>query len=128
MVSKVTEGVKISVEQFYQPEYSNPVSSEFMFAYRITIENNNSFPVQLLKRHWWIADSNADKREVEGDGVIGVQPIIAPGEKYQYISGSNLKSEMGIMTGTYLMENLVSRKKFEVNIPAFQMEAPFKRN
>lgn len=86
MVSKVTEGVKISVEQFYQPEYSNPVQSEFMFAYRITIENNNAFPIQLLKRHWWIVDSNADRREVEGDGVIGVQPIIAPGEKYQYIS------------------------------------------
>jgi len=82
----------------------------------------------LLKRHWWIVDSNADRREVEGDGVIGVQPIIAPGEKYQYISGSNLKSEFGIMTGIYLMENMVSRKKFEVNIPSFQMEAPFKRN
>ena len=69
MVSKVTEGVKISVEQFYQPEYSNPVQSEFMFAYRVTIENNNPFPVQLLKRHWWIVDSNADRREVEGEGV-----------------------------------------------------------
>ncbi len=128
MVSKVTEGVKISVELFYQPEYSNPFQSEFMFAYRITIENNNLFPIQLLRRHWWIIDSNADKREVEGEGVIGVQPIIAPGEKYQYISGSNLKSEMGLMTGTYIMENLVSRQQFEVKIPAFQMEAPFKRN
>lgn len=126
MVSKVTEGVKISVEQFYQPEYSNPVSSEFMFAYRITIENNNSFPVQLLKRHWWIADSNADKREVEGDGVIGVQPIIAPGEKYQYISGSNLKSEMGIMTGTYLMENLVSRKNLKSTFLHFKWKHPLK--
>ena len=128
MVSKVTEGVKISVEQFYQPEYSNPVMGEYMFAYRVTIENNNSFAVQLLKRHWWIVDSNADNREVEGDGVIGVQPVITPGEKYQYISGSNLKSELGVMTGTYLMENLVSKQRFEVKIPAFQMEAPFKRN
>lgn len=128
MVSKLTDGVKISVEQFYQPEYSNPVQGEFMFAYRITIENNNAFPVQLLRRHWWIVDSNADKREVEGEGVIGVQPVIAPGEKYQYISGSNLKSEFGVMTGTYLMENLVSKQRFEVKIPAFQMEAPFKRN
>jgi ApaG protein len=128
MVSKVTEGVKISVEQFYQPEYSNPVLGEYMFAYRVTIENNNNFSVQLLRRHWWIVDSNADKREVEGDGVIGVQPVIMPGEKYQYISGSNLKSELGVMTGTYLMENLVSKQRFEVKIPAFQMEAPFKRN
>jgi len=57
-----------------------------------------------------------------------VQPVITPGEKYQYISGSNLKSELGVMTGTYLMENLVSKQRFEVKIPAFQMEAPFKRN
>ena len=128
MVSLVTEGVKISVEQFYQPDYSNPVQHEFMFAYRITIENNNSFPVQLLRRHWHIVDSNTDKREVEGEGVIGVQPVISPGDKYQYISGCNLKSELGAMYGTYLMENVYNRKHFEVRIPVFQMEVPFKRN
>lgn len=128
MVSLVTDGVKISVEQFYQPDYSNPMQHEYMFAYRITIENNNSFPVQLLRRHWYIADSNTDKREVEGEGVIGVQPVIASGEKYQYISGCNLKSELGKMYGTYLMENLYSKNQFEVRIPIFQMEAPFKRN
>ncbi len=128
MVSLVTDGVRISVEQFYQPDYSNPIQHEYMFAYRITIENNNPFPVQLLRRHWYIADSNADKREVEGEGVIGVQPVIASGEKYQYISGCNLKSELGKMSGTYLMENLYSKKQFEVTIPVFQMEAPFKRN
>lgn len=128
MVSLVTDGVRISVEQFYQPDYSNPMQHEYMFAYRITIENNNSFPVQLLRRHWYIADSNTDKREVEGEGVIGVQPVITSGEKYQYISGCNLKSELGKMYGTYLMENLYSKTHFEVRIPVFQMEAPFKRN
>lgn len=128
MVSLVTDGVRISVEQFYQPDYSNPMQHEYMFAYRITIENNNPFPVQLLKRHWYISDSNTDKREVEGEGVIGVQPVIASGEKYQYISGCNLKSELGKMYGAYLMENLYSKKHFEVKIPVFQMEAPFKRN
>jgi len=128
MVFKVTEGIKISVEQFYQPDYSNPLQLEYMFAYRVTIQNNNPYPVQLLRRHWFIYDSNAEQREVEGEGVIGVQPIIAPNDQYQYISGCNLKSELGKMFGTYLMENMHTRQRFEVNIPVFQLEAPFKRN
>lgn len=128
MISKVTEGVKVSVETFYQQDYSNPKLEEFMFAYRITIENNNSYPVQLLSRHWYIFDSNASHTEVEGEGVIGVQPVIKAGDKYQYISGCNLKTEMGRMYGTYLMEELETKKKFEVNIPAFEMIAPFKMN
>lgn len=128
MVSKITDGVKVSVEHFYQPDYSNPIQQEFMFAYRVTIENNNSFPVQLLRRHWFIQDSNTEQREVEGEGVIGVQPVIAPQSQYQYISGCNLKSEIGQMFGTYLMENVHSAEKFTVKIPVFQMEAPFKRN
>jgi ApaG protein len=128
MVSKVTDGITISVEQFYQPDYSNPLQMEFMFAYRITIENNNPFPVQLLRRHWIICDSNAEQKEVEGEGVIGIQPIIAPNEQYQYISGCNLKSELGKMYGTYLMKNVNTQQRFDVKIPVFQMEAPFKRN
>ena len=128
MVSKVTDGITISVEQFYQPDYSNPLQMEFMFAYRITIENNNPFPVQLLRRHWIICDSNAEQKEVEGEGVIGIQPIIAPNEQYQYISGCNLKSELGKMYGTYLMKNINTQQRFDVKIPVFQMEAPFKRN
>jgi ApaG protein len=128
MVSKVTDGITISVEQFYQPDYSNPLQMEFMFAYRITIENNNTFPVQLLRRHWIICDSNAEQKEVEGEGVIGIQPIIPPNEQYQYISGCNLKSELGKMYGTYLMKNINTQQSFNVKIPVFQMEAPFKRN
>jgi ApaG protein len=128
MESKVTEGINIIVEQFYQPDYSNPVLSEFMFAYRITIENNNAFPVQLLRRHWFIHDSNTEQKEVEGEGVIGVQPIIKPNEQYQYISGCNLKSELGKMFGTYLMENVNTKQRFQVKIPVFQLEAPSKRN
>ncbi|MEN9949685.1 MAG: hypothetical protein RLZZ557_2194 [Bacteroidota bacterium] len=128
MVSKITEGIRISVEQFYQPDYSNPLQQEFMFAYRVTIENNNSFPVQLLRRHWFIQDSNTEQREVEGEGVIGVQPVITPQSQYQYISGCNLKSEIGQMFGTYLMENVQTRERFKVKIPVFQMEAPSKRN
>jgi ApaG protein len=65
---------------------------------------------------------------VEGEGVIGVQPIIQPGQNYQYVSGCNLKTEMGRMNGTYQMENLHSKKKFEVSIPSFEMFVPFKSN
>ena len=128
MVSKISEGVTISVETFYQPDHSNPVNKEYMFAYRITIENNNPFPVKLLRRHWFIFDSDATHREVEGEGVIGIQPEISSGEKYQYISGCNLRSEIGKMHGTYFMENLHNKKTFNVNIPAFEMTVPFKLN
>ncbi len=128
MVKKVTEGITISVETFYQPDYSNPIGSEFMFAYRITIENNNNFPIKLLRRHWHIIDSNGARREVEGEGVVGVQPLLAPGESYQYVSGSNLRTEIGKMHGTYLMENQNNKKQFEVRIPEFEMIVPFKLN
>jgi ApaG protein len=126
MANKISEGVEINVETFYQPDYSNPVSGEYMFAYRITIENHNTFPVKLHRRHWHIFDSNGSYREVEGEGVVGVQPVLNAGERYQYVSGCNLRTEMGKMHGTYSMENLNNKKIFEVNIPAFEMIVPFK--
>lgn len=128
MTSKISEGLRISVETFYQQDYSNPMAGEYMFAYRITIENNNKFPVKLLRRHWHIFDSNGQYREVEGDGVVGVQPVLNSGEQYQYVSGCNLRTEMGKMHGTYLMENLHSKHNFSVNIPLFEMIVPFKMN
>lgn len=128
MISKISEGITVSVETYYQPEYSNAVNNEFMFAYRITIQNNNKFPVKLLRRHWFIYDSNGSMREVEGEGVVGVQPQIDPGGSYQYVSGCNLRSEIGKMSGTYRMENINNERSFDVLIPAFGMCAPFKLN
>lgn len=128
MVNLISEGVEISVETFYQQDYSNPLQSEYTFAYRIAIENHNSFPVKLHRRHWHIFDSNGTYREVEGEGVVGIQPVIAPGEKYHYVSGCNLRTEMGKMSGTYQMENLNSKQLFSVNIPAFEMIVPLKNN
>lgn len=128
MISLISEGVEVSVETFFQQDYSNPMQSEYMFAYRIAIENHNSFPVKLHRRHWHIFDSNGTYREVEGEGVVGVQPVLSPGEKYQYVSGCNLRTEMGRMHGTYQMENLNNKKLFDVNIPAFEMFVPFKNN
>ncbi|RFM25882.1 Co2+/Mg2+ efflux protein ApaG [Deminuibacter soli] len=128
MVSKISEGVEISVETFYQADYSNPANNEFMFAYRITIENHNNFTVQLLRRHWFIYDSNGQNREVEGEGVVGVQPVLQPGQQFQYVSGCNLRTEIGRMQGTYLMENQHSKNRFTVKIPPFDMVVPFKNN
>lgn len=128
MVTKTTEGVKISVETFYQPEYSRPLNNEFMFAYRVTIENNSDFTVKLISRHWFIFDSSGVKREVEGDGVVGKQPIIESGGQHQYISGCHLHTELGRMHGTYLMERQIDGTQFSVNIPEFRLVAPFKLN
>lgn len=126
MANKISEGVEIGVETFYQPDYSNPIAGEYMFAYRISIENHNNFPVKLHRRHWHIFDSNGNYREVEGEGVVGVQPTLQPGERYQYVSGCNLRTEMGKMHGEYIMENLNNKMTFQVNIPVFEMIVPFK--
>lgn len=128
MNSAISEGILVNVEVFYQPEYSNPMQNEFMFAYRITIENFNSFPVKLLRRNWYIFDSNGTYRQVEGEGVVGVQPTLQPGENYQYTSGCNLRTDMGKMKGTYQMENLDTRQAFHVIIPEFEMIVPAKEN
>jgi len=128
MTSMISEGIQISVETFYQSDYSSAVSNEFMFAYRITIENHNTFPVKLLKRYWEVFDSNTEQRIVEGEGVVGVQPIILPGKHYQYVSGCHLKSELGKMQGYYTMENIETKETIQVNIPAFKMVAPVKLN
>jgi ApaG protein len=125
---KITEGIKIIVETFYQPDYSNVGNNEYMFAYKITIENHNNFPVQLLRRHWHIYDSNGSIKEVEGEGVVGVQPKINPGEFYQYVSGCNLRTDIGKMQGSYLMLNLNTNKHFDVFIPSFNLIVPFKLN
>ncbi len=128
MVSKISAGIKVSVEVYYQPDSSNPFNAEYMFAYRITVENNNAFAVKLLSRHWFIFDSNGEHREVEGDGVVGLQPVINPGQQFQYSSGCNLRTEIGKMHGTYTLENLNSKQLFTVNIPAFPMIVPTKYN
>lgn len=116
------------METFYQPDFSNPMQQEFMFAYRITLENHNAFSVQLMRRHWDIFDSCGEYREVDGDGVVGQQPILTPGETFQYVSGCNLKSEMGKMWGHYFMTNLLDQREFRVQIPAFDLIAPMKAN
>jgi ApaG protein len=128
MISKISGGVKITVDSSFQPEHSNPLKGEFIFAYKIFIENNNDFAVKLLRRRWFIFDSNGTMKEVEGEGVVGIQPVIEPSNSYHYVSGCNLKTELGKMQGSYLLENITNKKTFNVIIPAFVLEAPFKLN
>ncbi len=128
MNTLITNGIAISVETFYQQAQSDVRSHQYVYAYRVTIENKSNTTVQLLRRHWFICDSLGEKREVEGEGVIGIQPVLKPGETYQYVSGCNLKTEMGRMHGTYLMENQHNKETFKVNIPSFDMIVPFKNN
>jgi ApaG protein len=128
MVTKITEGVKVSVDTIYQPEYSNPANEHFMFAYRVKIENMGEYSVQLMNRHWTIFDSNGTKREVEGEGVVGQQPVIEPGNNHEYVSGCNLKTDIGSMKGSYEMKRVVDGQSFQVNIPEFYLITPYKLN
>jgi ApaG protein len=128
MVTEITKGIKVSVETEYQPAYSSPSQYHYVFTYRITIENQSEYTIQLLRRHWYIHDAGFSPREVEGEGVVGQQPVLEPGQAHQYVSGCNLKSGIGKMVGTYLMERIVDGLKVEVNIPEFTMIAPLRLN
>ncbi len=128
METLTTKGIKISVETFYHEKHSNPVDQKFVFVYHITIENKSNTTVQLLRRHWYIFDSNGVIREVEGEGVIGKQPILKPGQAHQYVSWSQLQSEMGKMYGYYLMHDRIKKAEFKVPIPEFKLITPFKMN
>lgn len=128
MVTEITEGIKVSVETEYQPAYSSPSQYHYVFTYRVTIENQSDSTIQLLNRHWDIYDAALLKREVEGEGVVGQQPVLEPGQNHQYVSGCNLKSGIGKMGGSFLMERLVDGQLFKVQIPEFTMVAPFKLN
>lgn len=128
MVTDVHQGIKISVNTIYRDDYSIPSEQHFLFSYLVSIENMNDFPVQLLRRHWFIKDSRSENREVEGEGVVGEQPIILPGELHTYESACNFKSEYGAMWGTYLFKNINNGNYFRARIPEFQMTVPYVLN
>jgi ApaG protein len=128
ILTETTRGIRISVNTQYQNSHSRPVENRYIFAYQITIENKSEYSIQLLRRHWIIFDSNGKTHEVEGEGVVGEQPVIAPGTSYQYVSWANLSSDMGKMSGKYLVERQIDSELFEVVIPSFMLLAPFKMN
>lgn len=128
MLTEVTAGVRISVVPRYEPGISNAASDTYVFSYQIIIENQNDFPVQLLRRHWYIFDSIAIKREVEGPGVVGEMPVIQPGDFYMYHSACDLRSPRGTMQGFYSMSKLGDKQTFHVRVPKFKLEVPYSMN
>lgn len=128
MIAQITDGVRVSVDSEYQREYSDPSKAHFVFTYKILIENNSPYTLQLLRRHWFIYDSLFPIREVEGEGVVGQQPILEPGDFHEYVSGCNLRSGMGKMVGRYQMERMINGDIVSVAIPEFSMCVPWLLN
>ncbi|MCF6351571.1 MAG: Co2+/Mg2+ efflux protein ApaG [Cyclobacteriaceae bacterium] len=128
MVTEITNGVKVTVEVEYQPQYSSPSQHHYVFTYQVTIENNSAKTLQLTRRKWIINDAGFPIKEVEGEGVVGRQPILEPGQKHQYMSGCNLRSGIGKMQGVYTMEQLMDGQTISIQIPSFKMIVPFKNN
>ena len=100
----------------------------YFFNYRIVIENLNAYPVQLISRYWFIFDSLNPAKEVTGDGVVGEQPVLQPGEKHVYVSGCDLRSEIGYMRGYYIFEKIEEKEQFRVAVPKFELFATLKMN
>lgn len=128
MNEEVTEGVRVRVETQYQFEASQPEKDVYVFAYRIHIKNLKETPIQLLNRHWEITDCHQNLRTVDGEGVVGQQPVLQTGQEFVYVSGCQLAGELGRMEGYYEMEDLISGNRFQVRIPSFALEMPFKLN
>jgi ApaG protein len=126
MYSEVTRAISVSVEPFYVEEQSEPAENRWVFGYRVIIENLGAAPVQLMSRHWRIMDGLGRMIEVKGDGVVGEQPMLEPGESFEYTSGTPLPTPSGIMTGSYQMLGADGRW-FDVEIPAFSLDAPGSR-
>ena len=121
MVSAITKGIQVSVETTYQPDFSNPQQHHYVFTYKVRIENKSNHTVQLLRRRWEIYDATESRKIVEGDGVVGQQPILEPGEFHTSVSGCNLKSGLGKMRGSFTLEKLMDGKLLEIVIPEFQL-------
>ena len=119
-----TRGVQVSVRAFFLEDQSRPGEGQYMWAYRITIANNGRETVQLLRRTWHITDARGRTIQVRGEGVIGEQPILEPGEAFEYTSGTPLDTPSGFMVGTYHMVATASGEGFDVAVPAFSLDSP----
>jgi ApaG protein len=121
--AETTDGVTVRVSVSYLPEQSAPTEGQWFWAYHIRIENGSDRAVQLLNRHWMIADGRGERHEVRGEGVVGDQPLIAPGDSYDYVSGCPLRTPSGSMQGSYGMIDATGAL-FEIAIPRFPLMAP----
>lgn len=123
MYRATTRSIEVSVEPAYIEEESSPEEGRHFWAYTVEITNNGKEDVQLRSRHWQITDANGRTEEVRGAGVVGKEPVIKPGESFEYTSGCPLTSTSGIMVGTYQMVD-ARGELFNVEIPAFSLDLP----
>jgi ApaG protein len=123
---QTTRGIRVRVLPAFLPDQSDPAEGRFLWSYTVTIENLGEEIVQLIARHWQITDEVGRRQEVRGPGVVGAQPVLEPGQHFEYTSGCPLPTASGAMNGRYLMKT-VSGEAFEVDIPVFLLESPHER-
>jgi ApaG protein len=123
MSDTTTRGIRVQVQSYYDEERSSPQESYYFFAYQVRISNVGGETAQLLSREWIITDGNGDTQRVQGPGVVGEQPILAPGEEFEYTSFCPLPTPVGAMYGSYLMA-LQDGEKFEAEIAPFSLAMP----
>jgi ApaG protein len=123
MYRAVTRQIEVTVEPNFMPGRSSAAEGQYFWSYTIVITNSGEETVQLRTRHWIITDASGRRQEVRGGGVVGEQPKLAPGERFQYTSGVPLPTESGFMTGRYQM--VTDRgERFEIDVPTFSLDSP----
>lgn len=128
MGAAVTHGILVMARARFEPALSDAKAGRHVFSYRITIRNQSDETVQLMRRHWLIRDSQAERREVEGEGVVGEMPVLRPGEAFTYTSACDLRGAFGRMDGTYLMRRERDGLTFRVVIPEIGLSSPLACN
>src|ERR1700722_2315009 len=118
-----TRGIAVRVEPTYLESRSSPDGLQYFWAYRVMIKNQGWETVQLLSRHWMITNARGELTEVKGAGVVGEQPVLKPGESFEYTSGAPLDTPSGMMGGAYQMES-ESGERFDIEIPTFSLDRP----
>ncbi|CCD98303.1 Co2+/Mg2+ efflux protein ApaG [Bradyrhizobium sp. STM 3809] len=123
MYRAVTRHIEVTVEPNFLPEKSSVADGRWFWSYTVTITNSGAETVQLRSRHWIITDGAGRQQEVRGEGVVGEQPVLAPGERFEYTSGVPLTTASGFMSGSYQMES-ASGERFDIAVPAFSLDSP----
>lgn len=123
MYRAITRQIEVTVEPSFLPEKSSAAESRYFWSYSIVITNSGTEPVQLLTRHWIITDAGGRQQHIRGEGVVGEQPKLSPGEHFKYTSRVPLTTASGFMAGSYQMES-ESGERFDIQVPAFSLDSP----
>lgn len=119
-----TNNIVVRVRTFFLEDESAPEENRYVWAYKVAVENHGRFTVQLLRRSWEITDGLGRTKHVHGEGVVGEQPVLKPGQAFEYVSGTPLATPSGFMTGSYHLIEKPSGQAFDVAIPAFSLDSP----